>query len=140
MAVAGHVHTAFLLFVLCPSSLGRQPSRATVPVDPLRPARIVESSPSAHSSPMTHLPWQLLRAEILTDTVIFSGSPSLATPAPGPHLVCILCLMPLRISQHLTCYMLYLPVCVSSDRESRVLVHRLCTAQRPRSPRTQITV
>ena len=108
---------SFLLLVLCPvscpSSLSRQLSRATVPVDPLRPARVVESSPSAHSSPMTHLPWQLLPAEILTDTVIFSGSPSLATPAPGPHPVCILCLMPLCISHHLTCYMLYLPVCVS---------------------------
>lgn len=89
---------------------------------------------------MTHLPWQLLPAEILTNTVIFSGSPSLATPAPGLHPVCILCLMSLRISHHLTCYMLYLPVCVSSDRESHVLLHRLCTAQRLRSPFAQITV
>lgn len=144
MAVAGRVHTAFLLFVLCPvscpSSPGGQQSRTTVPIDSLRPARIVESSPSAHSSPMTHLPWQLLPAEILTNTVIFSGSPSLATPAPGLHPVCILCLMSLRISHHLTCYMLYLPVCVSSDRESHVLLHRLCTAQRLRSPFAQITV
>ena len=128
------------LSCLCPSSLGAQQSRSAVPVDPLHPARLVESSPSAHSSPMTHLPCQLLPAEILTNTVIFSVSPPLATPAPGPHPLCILCLTSLCLSHHLTWCMLYLPVSVSSEGESWVLLHRLCTAQCLRSPFTQITV